>query len=492
MNFAKQNLQAINLLKLLKETGRKYANEDEKETLRGFNGWGAIWRVFNEDHPQHKKLRDLLTPEEFEAASASILNAHYTDPRVVGAIWKAIMHLGLTPNCKALEPTCGIGYFISQCPIEEVEWTAVELDPIAAAITEYLHPEAKVYNQGFETVSFPEGYFDLAIGNVPFGSYSVYENGYQGLKIHNHFLLKSSRLVREGGLIALITSTGTMDSPGNAEFRKMLYLEARLIAAFRMPSGTMWNAKTSVTTDLLIFQKEKESCQNANWLKTGEWEGMPLNQYWIDNPEHLIGELCKDTLYGGDRVALKSTDRIVTKEIERLIYNFAPCCYKANQEAKIVISPDLQDLPRGAYVKIDGWAYIRSDNELIKVEKRENDRILANLWVLETLEKLLDAQLNSNDEDVEVIRKELNDRYGQFVKRFGYIRSKQNEVMECDPKYELLKSLEEPNFQKAQIFRERTTRGYRPPDRCETAKEALIHCLNTLGKVDLEWIAVRC
>jgi adenine-specific DNA methylase len=228
----KENLEAIATLKTLQTENRK-PTHSEQLILSKFNGWGAMWQTFKSEHPQHEALKSLLTTEEFTKANASILNAHYTHPEIVKAVWESVKHLGFKSG-RVLEPSCGIGYFLNERA--DNDWTAVELDPIPAAIAQYLHPTATIYNQGFERTSLPNEYFDLAIGNVPFGSYSVFEPGYDGLMIHNHFISKSIDLVRECGLIALITSTGTLDAEGNEEFRRSLSQKATLIAAIRMPA----------------------------------------------------------------------------------------------------------------------------------------------------------------------------------------------------------------------------------------------------------------
>ena len=180
----KDNLQAIATLKSLQLTG-KNPNADELEILSKFNGWGALWQVFKPEHPNHSLLRKFLSKEEFAQANASILTAYYTNKDVVKWIWEIVEHLGFKSG-KVLEPSCGTGYFIDHVS----EWTAVELDLIPAAIAQYLYPNAKIYNKGFEKVSLPDDYFDLAIGNVPFGNYSVFEPRYDGLLIHNHFVSK--------------------------------------------------------------------------------------------------------------------------------------------------------------------------------------------------------------------------------------------------------------------------------------------------------------
>ncbi len=348
----KDNIRAIATIKGLQSEQRQ-PTKDEVEILKQFNGWGAMWEIFKPDHPKHNELKFWLTPEEFEAANASILNAHYTHPEIVRAVWDCVKHLGFKSG-KVLEPSCGIGYFLSEQP--DNDWTAVELDPIPAAIASYLNPKATIYNQGFEKVSLPDGYFDISIGNVPFGSYSVFEPRnvpfgsysvfeprYDGLLIHNHFISKSIDLVREGGLIALITSTGTLDAEGNKEFRRSLSEKATLIAAIRMPSGTMSNAKTQVTTDLLIFKREPEP--DAKWIETGEILGLPINQYFIDHPDHLLGEVCLDKLYGNERLALKSDGRDIPIAIAEAIQKIKPCYSAKSASQDILLIPrELQHL----------------------------------------------------------------------------------------------------------------------------------------------------
>ena len=243
-------------------------------------------------------------------------------------------HLGFKTG-KILEPSCGIGYFLTEQPNND--WTAVELDPIPSAIAQYLNPKATIYNQGFEKTDLPDRYFDLAIGNVPFGSYSVFEPRYDGLLIHNHFMSKCIDLVREDGLIALITSTGTLDAEGNREFRRSLSHKATLIGAIRMPSGTMSNAKTQVTTDLLIFKRSPEP--NAQLIETGEILGLPINQHFIDHPEHLIGEVCKDKLYGNDRLALQSDGRDISNAIRENIRKIKPCYSEIKTSQDLLLIP---------------------------------------------------------------------------------------------------------------------------------------------------------
>jgi adenine-specific DNA methylase len=480
------NLRAIALLKNLQVQNLEPSKED-KQTLSKFNGWGAMWQIFKPDHPEHSNLKSLLTPEEFTQANASILNAHYTHPDIVKAVWEALTHLGFDRG-KVLEPSCGIGYFMTHAPRWNL-WTGIELDPIPAHIAAYLNSSATIYNQGFEKTDLPDGYFDLAIGNVPFGSYSVFEPRYDGLLIHNHFISKSIDLVREGGLIALITSTGTLDAEGNKEFRRSLSEKATLIAAIRMPSGTMSNAKTQVTTDLLIFKREPEL--DAKWIETGEILGLPINQYFIDHPDHLLGEVCLDKLYGNERLALKSDGRDVTIAIAEAIKKIKPCYSAKSASQDILLIPrELQYLPVNSFCIWNQEIYQRERDKLAHIPKGE--RIQANLEILEIIEELLDRQLYQTDDELTNLREKLNNQYDKFVRKYGYLSNDGNKAeFGTDPRYGLLCSLE-MNGRKAPIFTQRTTRGYTVPSKCASPKDALLHCLNVKGKVDLDWIAERC
>jgi hypothetical protein len=481
----KENLEAIATLKRLQAENRK-PNHSEQLILSKFNGWGAMWQVFKPEHPQHETLKSLLTPEEFTKANASVLNAYYTNTDIVKAVWECVKQLGFKSG-KVLEPSCGIGYFLNERA--DNEWTAIELDPIPAAIAKYLHPTATIYNQGFERTSLPNGCFDLAIGNVPFGGYSVFEPGYDGLLIHNHFIAKCVDLTREGGLIALITSTGTLDAYGNEEFRESLSQKATLIAAIRMPSSTMSNAKTQVTTDLLIFKREPEP--NAKWLETVEVLDLPMNQYFLDQPDHVLGEVCLDKLYGNERLAVKSDGRNLTDAIARVIKQLPPCYTEAeiSYTKTRLIPSELQNLPVNAFCKLDGQLYQRAAESLEQIPW--SHQIAKNLTILEIVNELLERQLHQTDEELASMRAKLNQEYDRYVEMCGYLSGDENKAkMQSDPRYGLLYSLDAEG-KKAQIFTKRTTRGYRIPDQCATPKEALLHCLKVQGRVDLGWIAAR-
>ncbi len=251
-----------------------------------------------------------------------------------------------------------------------------------------------------------------------------------------------------------------------------------------MPSGTMSNAKTQVTTDLLIFKRQPEP--EARWIETGKVLGLPINQYFINHPEHLLGEVCLDKLYGNDRLALKSDERDIPMAIA-----IKPC-YSAKPTSQdiLLIPRELQHLPVNSFCIWNQEIYQREQNKLTHFPKGE--RIQANLQILDIIEELLDRQLYQSDDALINLRQNLNHHYDKFVRKYGYLSSDGNKAeFGKDPRYGFLCSLE-VNGRKAPIFTQRTTRGYTVPSKCASAKDALLHCLNVKGKVDLDWIAERC
>ena len=292
------NLQAIALLKEL--STNQTATPEQKTELAKYNGWGSLAQVFGLN-PQgwaanaQIELKQLLTPEEYHRAADSILNAYYTDPKLIRAIWHLVSKMGFTGG-RILEPSCGTGLFYS-CMPESIransELHAIELEPISGRIAQLLHDDARVLVRGFEQVQLPDNYFDLVISNVPFGDYKVNDSRYQhlGLSIHNYFLAKSADLVRPGGLVAIITSTYTMDAPGSLEFRKWLGEKLRLELAVRIPAGSHDFSSTKVTTDLLIFRKlgGGDNKVDPNIL---DWQHTPdifINQDDWGIPENAAG-----------------------------------------------------------------------------------------------------------------------------------------------------------------------------------------------------------
>ncbi|MGL5876528.1 MAG: hypothetical protein ACRC2V_01885, partial [Xenococcaceae cyanobacterium] len=334
------NLQAVQILKSLHGD---LPSQEEREILTKFTGWGAIASIFDTskngwEKDVREQLQQLLTKEEYAEAEASTFNAHYTSPYIVKAMWDGLLALGLKGKINALEPGCGIGRFIECTPPSlDVDWVGIERDIIPAAIAQVIHPQAKIINQKFQDFNC-EGLFDLAIGNIPFGDIKI-----NGLNIHNYFIKKSVDLVRPGGFIVLITTSGTLDARSSL-FRQVLSERINLVGAIRLPNTAFLEENTEITTDILVFKKEPS--ENKAWtiskeltaiaqyktfeeafahllpdrLKPENWvkntflnlsesnlvpiRNLPLNGYYLFNPSMMLGELAECELYGG-RVALK-------------------------------------------------------------------------------------------------------------------------------------------------------------------------------------------
>ncbi|WP_051021042.1 hypothetical protein [Synechococcus sp. PCC 6312] len=472
------------------------------EALKQFNGWGSIWQVFREDangwaKDCQKQLKILLSSEEFSAARASILNAHYTDPEIIKATWRVIQGLGFTGGT-ALEPACGTGLFIRHAPPQlPIQWTGVELDPIPAKIAQYLNPTATIYNQGFETVVMPDDLFDLAISNVPFGSYKVHEPRYNklGVYIHSHFIAKMTDLVRPGGLIVVISSTGTLDTDQNEQFREWLSRKAKLVHAVRLPNNTFKEmAHTEVTTDLMFFQKVREPGL-AVWINskvTKETEqlgqNLKLNAYYIQNRQRLLGKLCLATLYGGETLGLESTGLNIPEAIIKSAAWVLPCYKSGPHNTLRTIPPELQYLKSYQFVRHNNRIYQRVGSTLVQIDNHK-DQIIDLMELSEILEYLISIQGTASEEHLAIEQQTLSKKYDSLIRKYGYINSKNNEtVFGDDPRYPGLQSLETTSLKKADIFTKRTSKIYQVPDSFQSAEEALIHCLNVKGRVDLDWI----
>ncbi|WP_218080465.1 Eco57I restriction-modification methylase domain-containing protein [Anthocerotibacter panamensis] len=496
------NLEAI---RTLKSWQAKLAPTGEaREVLRRFNGWGALWQVFKEEEQEpwqrraQAELLELLTPEEYERARASILNAHYTAPGVVRAIWDVVQGLGFTGG-RVLEPSSGVGYFLSYDPMyARNQWTAVELEPISAAICQALHPEATVYGRGLETVSLPEGYFDLVIGNVPFGSYKPFDSAYAHLRlnIHNYFIARAVDLTRVGGLVVVITSTGTLDTPGNQAFRAWLAQRVNLIGALRLPDTTFkQNAGTEVTTDLLVLQRAEQPVADSCWLNLEcsglkDQAGKPLllNAYYREHPAHLLGALTLSTLYRGWRLGLTS-DLDVPRQIART--SWPPCFTPAHatEERGLPIPPDLQDLPDYCYAPWDWQLYQRRGGRLFQVTQ-DIPKIQAMLALHQLLTQVLQAQAQASDTELAGLQAALSQGYSHFIQQYGYLNAKTNQLLNQDLRFYALRALEVRKgkiWVKADIFHKRVVQAEQVI-RVQTPADALLHCLNARGRVDMAFI----
>lgn len=544
------NFVAIKLLKSLLLSGDKPTRR-QCDILAKFNGWGSCHTVFNTDPDGWQKqaqqdLKHLLGDKEYNSASESILNAHYTEPTIIKAMWDKIAGLGFSGG-KILEPSCGTGFFLGSCPENiqtKSEFHAVELEKTSADIARFLYPEAKIYNQGFETVSLPDNYFDLVIGNVPFGNYKCPDPRYDwlGLSIHNYFFAKCSDLVRPGGLICLLTSPYTLDAPGSQEFRRWLGETQRLklVSAIRLPAGVFKGvANTMVSPDILIFQKMpgkysdelnykeweetiKVDFYGNHWSDTdNDYSQFNINKYFYNEyttrqsdkgnrelvekyrttrpesihwyqdriyslPHKLLGTPGVNQLYG-QGFALNDDGRDIIAGIAAIEID---CEYQPNlvESDVLLIPPELQDTKDQSFVIWENKVYQRDGKEL-KLSKIDAVKLIAVHQLRDKLQQVIKAQSQLDDDRLAELQSDLLATYNRFVRDFGKINSKQNSELSCDPNYYLLRTLEKPNDKLADIFYKRVARQQRSViGKVENIEDAIIHSLNNKGNFDLSYV----
>lgn len=486
------NLEAIRIIK----SGNEDLSEADRQKLLQFTGWGACANVFHLSHQGWEKtareeLQALLTKEEYEEAIASTPNAHYTTESVIKAMWEGLMLLGLEGTINALEPGCGIGRFIEYAPPElDIRWVGVERDIIPSQIAEALHPNALICNQKFQDFQVQEGEFDLVIGNVPFGDTRI-----EGLYIHNFFINKSVGLVRPGGFIAVITSTGTLDSLGNESFRRLLSQKVEMVGAMRLPSNTFEAESTSVTTDILVFRKVSPSyisvADNRTWLiskcltevrnatllknelegllpfagrrEAEEWQyqtinklhaklnaevaEFPLNGHYLYYPDRLLGRLSACTLYGTSRMALSPDDRDLPESIIETFDSFDKVYEPAEESERVSISAaEVLAIPLGQFFWSKGALFQRTERGLIVVPFTLTERADEMIKLYESLDAVIEAQKFDDEKHLINCREDLNACYDKWVKKFGFLNAKQNiKVLDADPRYYLLMALEKPS-----------------------------------------------
>lgn len=528
-----QNLEAIRSLK---------SRNPDPQKLALFNGWGSCSKVFTSDDKWcvegREQLAQLLTSTEYQRASESIVNAHYTSFEIIRALWDLVDKLGFKGG-RIIEPSCGTGFFFSQMPSrywKNSEVFGVELDPIPAQIAQKLYPEATIYNQGFEDVSFPNGYFDLAIGNVPFGSYSVHDPKYNflGVSIHNYFIAKMSDLVRPGGFIVSLTSPYTLDAVGSQKFREWLSKRMVLRSAFRLPAGCFGEvADTQVSPDVLVLQKvdegiNPETDQIAEWQKSevfkfwgedwgsdrdaaitvNEWYDRELNNrrydanyqrkvdsgndwykdYIFNGVHHLLGTPSINELYGNG-LAVADDGRDLAEAIGKIASELACKFTDTKPTPPVILVPqELQEIKIGSFCKYRENYYIKEENFLTPVDDRALPEKIEDFWKLrQILLKVIDAQ--SSPKDLANYQQALKIVYQYFTKKHGKINSKNNVAsLGKDPRYYLVRSLEKSDGSLADIFTKRVCRQYKAPKLAANPVDALTHSLNTKNKLDLEFM----
>jgi N12 class adenine-specific DNA methylase len=514
-----QNLAAIRALRTL-DAEERPATAEEKATLIKYVGWGAMPQVFDDYNREWRKERETLvnelSPEEYELARSTTLNAHYTAPTVIRAMYGALERFGFQGG-RVIEPACGIGHFIGLMPDEILRRstvTGIEIDPLTARIAKALYPDADIRAQPFEQSKLADGFYDLAISNVPFGDYPVHDpkwNDYK-LPIHDYFFAAALDKVRPGGLVMFITSRGTMDKL-DSTLRELLSARTELLGAIRLPNDAFKkNAGTEVTTDIVMLRKLRpgEAPTGPSWKATTDYtndlgEAFTINEYFAARPEMMLGQLrLAGRMYRDNEPTLEPDGRDLGDALKQAVERLPQGIYQSPSQQ--VAEPTLeQTIPAPDYIKPnayclhDGMVCVREDTVLRPLSDLPSDmrsRIRNLIPVRDAVRECLRAQLDgSGEKRVLETRHQLNLAYDRFVGRFGPINTRSNQrAFDGDPDLPLLLSLEHYNDEmkvarKAAIFRERTIQHRQPIETAANAKEALLVTLNERGRVDLDHMA---
>ena len=508
------NINAIKLLKYLEADGRQ-AIPEQQEVLSRYVGWGGLADAFDPNKEkwsaEYAELKNLLTPEEYEAARASTLNAHYTSPTVIKAIYDAVGNMGFKTG-NILEPSMGVGNFFGMLP--EEMWSSrlygVELDSITGRIAKQLYPKADITLAGFETTDRRD-FFDLAVGNVPFGQYQVDDRAYNklGFSIHDYFFAKTLDQVRPGGVIAFVTSRYTMDKQ-SPEVRKYIAQRAELLGAIRLPNNAFRaNAGTDVVSDILFLQKRDRPIDiEPDWVHLGRnADGFAINSYFIDHPEMVLGrQTSESTQYGRQDFTVAPIEgRELADQLQEAIQNI----HGTYQEAEL---PDLGDgeaidtsipadpsVKNYSYTVVDDTVYYRENSRMARpdLNATARERIKGMVGLRDCVNELIALQMDEYSSETEIREKqaELNQRYDAFSAKFGLINDRGNRLaFSDDSSYYLLCSLEVLDDDgklkhKADMFTKRTIKQQRRVERVDTASEALAVCIGEKAHVDLGFMA---
>ena len=512
----KANIEAIRLLQTL-DAEQRQATAEEQEVLSRYVGWGGIPQAFDENNAdwarEYAELKSLLPAEEYSEARASTLNAFYTSPTVIKAMYEALSNMGLSKG-NVLEPSCGVGNFMGLVPesMENIKMYGVELDSVSGRIAQQLYQKNKIAVQGFETMQFPDSFFDCVVGNVPFGNYKVSDKRYDrhNFLIHDYFIAKSLDLVRPGGVVAVVTSSGTMDKQ-NSSVREYLANRADLVGAIRLPNNAFQrNANTNVVADILFLQKrDRAAIERAEWVDLGTTpEGYSINQYFAQHPEMVLGEITTEsTQYGKQETTVKPIEgadlaqqlQAVIQHIHAEITEPEITDDELDQSAEpLPADPNVKNF---SYTNVDGQVYYRENSYMNKVDLPAvtAERVLGMIALRETTQKLLDCQLqDGTDAEVELLQGKLKEQYKQFTAQYGLINSTANKrAFRQDSSYCLLASLEildeDKNLKRlADIFTKRTIRKPEPVTSVDTPSEALALSIGEKAKVDVPFMAELC
>ena len=507
------NMDAILLLKTLEQENR-LATTEEQETLSCFVGWGGIPAAFDDKNEawaaEYAELKAALTPEEYREARASTLNAFYTSPTVIKAMYEALGNMGLQKG-NVLEPSCGIGNFMGLVPetMDGLNMYGVEIDSISGKIAKQLYQKNNISVQGFETAAYPDSFFDCVIGNVPFGAYKVADRRYDrhNFMIHDYFIAKSLDLVRPGGVVAVVTSSGTMDKQ-SASVRQYIANRADLLGAVRLPNNAFQrNAGTGVVADILFFQKrDRASLEQPGWVGLGTTqEGHTVNSYFVEHPEMVLGEFTTEsTQYGKQETTVKPIEgAVLAEQLKEAVKHIQGTITEmeledSELEETVPSIPADPSIKNFSFANVDGKVYYRENSimNLMELPALTTERVLGMIELRNLTQLLLQCQMeDGSDAEVAMLQKELNTQYDRFTAQYGLISSNANRrAFSQDSSYCLLASLEladeEGNLKrKADIFTKRTIRKAVPVTSVDTASEALAVSIGERARVDVPFMA---
>ena len=509
----KANMEAIHLLQTLEKEERLAAPE-EQEILSRYVGWGGIPQAFEESNSswadEYLELKNTLSPEEYRAARASTLNAFYTSPTVIRSMYEALENMGLKQG-NILEPSCGVGNFMGLIPesMGKANMYGVELDPVSGRIAKQLYQKNKIAVQGFEETSYPDSFFDCVIGNVPFGAYQVSDRRYDRhhFMIHDYFIAKSLDLVRPGGVVAVVTSSGTMDKQ-NPAVRQYIANRAELLGAIRLPNNAFQrNANTSVVSDILFFQKrDRASIEEPEWLNLKEIpEGYSVNAYFAEHPEMVLGDFTTEsTQYGKQEVTVKPKEGITLEEqLKEAIRNIHGTITElelsdTELEEDVVSIPADPEVKNFSFTVVDDEVYYRENSVMNRMElpAMTAERVKGMVKIRDITNELIQCQMEEgSDEQITKLQEKLNEEYDTFTAKYGLLSSNANKrAFSQDSSYCLLTSLEflddkRELKRKADIFTKRTIRRAETVTSVDTASEALAVSIGERAGVDLSYMA---
>ena len=501
------NVRAIRLLKKL-EAEERFATPEEQAVLAQYVGWGGLADCFDERHSKYTELKALLDEDEYAAARESTLTAFYTPPVVIRSIYQALMNMGFKTG-NLLEPSCGIGNFIGMRPetLADSKIYGVELDGISGRIARQLYQKSSIAVQGFEKTDLPDSFFDAAIGNVPFGPFKVPDKRYDkhNFLIHDYFFARTLDKVRPGGIIAFVTSKGTMDKE-TPTVRKYIAQRADLLGAIRLPNNTFKDAAgTEVTSDILFLQKRDAlSCEEPAWVHLNtDATGLKMNQYFIDHPEMVMGEMKEVSgPYGPETACLPREGQDLGEQLTAAVQNIQGSITDyvlddpeaEGEDKSIPADPNVRNF---SYTVVDGQVYYRENSRMnpVEVSVTAANRIKGLIGIRDCVRTLIDYQTEDwPAEDIQAQQRKLNALYGAFVEKYGRINSRANSIaFTMDDSYFLLASLEvmddERNFVcKADMFTKRTIKQKVIVTSVDTASEALAVSLAEKARVDMPFM----